>query len=81
MPLVVLCGRPCVGKTAFAHALAAHLSDAGGGAESDARAGDAAAQQRPAPRRVVIVNEESLGIDKASAYASESHMSGGGGHR
>ena len=52
MPLVVVCGRPCAGKSLFAAALARHLEAAGSPAG-----------------RVVLINDESLGVDKATAYS------------
>ncbi len=54
MPLVVLCGRPCVGKTTLATALAAYLRAH--------HSGDAGA--------VTVISDETLGIDKAEGYKS-----------
>ncbi len=57
MPLIIVCGRPCVGKTTFCHALADYfrtsLSTTTG--------------KVPA---IHIINEESIGTDKSYGYKS-----------
>ena len=63
MPLIIVAGRPCTGKSTFSHRLADYLrqhfptvadsSDTGSGLAS-----------------VELINEESLGISKRSGYGS-----------
>lgn len=53
MPLVIVTGRPCTGKSTVAAALAERLRKA------------------DPSKAVVVLNDESLGIAKAAAYASE----------
>ena len=55
MPLVVVSGRPCTGKTAFSAALVDYLRRRG--------KGDAVSP-------VALVNDESLTVSKATGYAS-----------
>ena len=52
MPLIILTGKPCVGKSLFAEELSTYLST-------------------KVSHPIVIINEESLGISKVSAYSSE----------
>jgi len=50
MALIMVCGKPCVGKTSFSKALQEHLLE------------QHAVQ-------AVIINTESLGLQRSSAYA------------
>ena len=49
MPLIVMCGIPCSGKTTLAKKLASYL-------------------EQEAGKKVDIVNEESLSLNKQAAY-------------
>ncbi|XP_029431816.1 protein KTI12 homolog [Rhinatrema bivittatum] len=51
MPLVVLCGLPCSGKSRRAHELREHLAEGGSG------------------RKVHVVSEEALGVQRNAVYA------------
>jgi replicative DNA helicase len=53
MPLILVCGKPCVGKTQFSITLGQLLRE-------------------QHAQEVAIVSVESLGMRRASAYASES---------
>lgn len=54
MPLVIVCGHPCSGKSAYSLDLARYLGEV--------RSGSA----------VVVINDESLGVDKRAGYAGAS---------
>jgi tRNA uridine 5-carbamoylmethylation protein Kti12 len=67
MPLVIISGQPCSGKTTFAAGLARYLEalPAGSGTGSGATSGSAGGVAR-----VVVVNDEALGVKKREGYSS-----------
>lgn len=54
MPLIILTGLPCVGKTTFANELSSYLST-------------------HCSSKIILINEESLGISKSQGYSSETN--------
>jgi protein KTI12 len=69
MPLIIVVGRPCTGKTTFSQRLAEYLRrHLPAAAAADGVRGVAASQvQEPT---VELINEESLNINKRAGYSS-----------
>lgn len=60
MPLVIFCGGPSTGKTTLARRLKDEIEKK---LQTDERV-------KQSFRRVVLINEESLGLSRAQGYAS-----------
>jgi len=79
MPLIVICGRPCVGKTAFANELRNYLSKETNpsATSTDDTTNDTSTSSSSSTSnsRVILLNDESLGIKKSAGYASKFMLS------
>jgi hypothetical protein len=67
MPLVIISGQPCSGKTTFATGLARYLEAL---PAASGTAGGAASGSAGEVGRVVVVNDEALGVKKGEGYSS-----------
>jgi len=66
MPLIIVCGLPCSGKTTQSNKIAQHIQTRLAGKTEET--GPTAAASTASTKKVVIISEESLGVVRNEGY-------------